>query len=440
MVEDRPSPALLLPSLLVLVAGGTVLVGALTPRDLSLGEAAADTSASGDLLAFALSRLLTAAAVLIALGAATFAVVRRGLPRAGLGVWIAFSAFASSNFLLPAVAGAVPGLDGRLLYPPLVFMAVYFAEPLPRGRLATACKWVLGAFIYGALLAALVVPDRALAEDYEGLLPGVAFRLYGVAGGATSLGAQAAAYLGLEVVAPSRSWTRWVHRAAALTALLLTQSKTAWAFALLVALAWGWRGLERRVFGPAPVGVSGFWRALLRIAAIVAGLALVLAALALLVSAGSAAATSLQTLTGRTYIWATTTSLWLEHPVFGYGLELWESDAFKAQHGNFAHAHNQLLHSLGSAGLVGLAGLLAYLGIAWRTARRAAAAGDRVPLLLLALTLAQCVTEVPLRHAYLLDPHTVLDLLLFAALIGAARAEPSPTTPDPAEAGPAAPA
>jgi exopolysaccharide production protein ExoQ len=425
VAAGRPPPAILLPALLALVAGGTVLVGALTPRDLSLGEALADTSATGDLLAFTLSRLLTTAAVLLALGAATTAVIRQGLPRAGLAVWLAFLAYAATNFLVPAVAGAVPGLDGRLLYPPLVFSAVYFARPLPAGRLVPTCKVALAAFIYGALLAALVAPDRALAEDYEGLLPGVTFRLYGVAGGATSLGAQAAAFLGLEVVAPSRSWTRWVHRCAALTALVLTQSKTAWAFSLLVALAWSWRGLERRIYGPRPTGVSRFWRGLLRGAAAAAGLAIVLAVAALLASAGSAAATSIQTLTGRTYIWATTTRLWLENPVFGHGLELWETEAFKAQHGNFAHAHNQFLQTLGSAGLVGLGGLLAYLGVAWRTARRAAVAADPVPLLLLALALVQCLTEVPLRHTYLLDPHTVLHLLLFAALISAARAEPA---------------
>ena len=125
-------------------------------------------------------------------------------------------------------------------------------------------------------------------------------------------------------------------------------------------------------------------------------------------------------LTGRTYIWATSVRTWLQSPVFGYGLGLWESERFRATYGPFDHAHNQFLHALASAGLVGLAGLLGYLGAALAGALRAARA-DPTPLVLLAGNLSLCLTNTPLRAYYVLDAFVLLHLLLFASLVAAAR-------------------
>lgn len=437
MDPERPRVASTLPALLLVVVAGTLLLGALTPRDLSLGEGAAESASDGDLLAYSFSRLFTAASLLLAASAGTAAVLLRGFPRAGLALWLGFLAYVVSNFVLPAVTGQVPGLDARFLVAPVVFTAVYLARPLSPGRFVLTCKLTLGLFVYGALLAALLAPAKALAEDYQGFLPVLTSRLYGLAGGATSLGAQAAAWLGLELVVPGRSRLRPLHLSAAALALLLTQSKTAWGFTLVLLLLLAWRGAERRLFGADVDALGRLWRWLLRGATALAALGIGALGLALLAGLGSTAADNIQTLTGRTYIWDTTLRIWWERPIFGYGVGLWESQAFRDEHGRFAHAHNQFLQALGSAGLVGLAGLLVYLRVAWRTAARAAPA-DPVPLLLLALTLVQCFTEAPLRHPYLLDPHTVLHLLLFAALVRATRDGETPAVTAP-EADAAAP-
>lgn len=430
MDPARASPRpILLPALLGLVVAGTLLQGALTPRDLSLGEDAATLATDGDLAAFALSRVVTALALVISLLSIATASLRAGLPRAGLGLWLSFLALVVTGAVLPALAGQERGLDLRLLSAPVVFSAVYVARPLGPDGLVRAGKLALGAFLFGSLAAAALAPAHALAEDYDGLL-GLAFRLYGVGGGATSLGAQAAAYLALEAAAPSPGRSRWLGGGAALLVLILTQSKTAWAFVLLGAAALGWRALERRLVGEAPpAGLARVWRGLLR-AALVAGLlGAGLGAATLLADAATLTAGNLGTLTGRTVIWETTLRLWQASPVFGYGVGLWDTEAFRAEHGQFAHAHNQVLHVLGSAGLIGLLGLAAYLRTAWRLAR-GAAPRFAAPLALLALTLVQCLTEVPLRHPYLLDAHTVLHLLLFAALVQAAHLEPAGAQPD----------
>lgn len=420
-MEPRPAAPrpLLLPALLALVVAGTLLQGALTPRDLSLGEGAVE-EATGDLAAHALSRVVTGAALLLSLLAFAAALLRRGLPRAGLPLWGAYLAYQAATILSPAVAGQVPGLDGRLLVAPVIFSAAWLARPLGPAGLVRAAKLSLGAFVWGSLLAAVAAPAHALAEDYTGLIPGLAVRLYGVGGGATSLGAQAAGALALEAVAPSRRWLRWLNGGASLLALFLTQSKTAWAFALAGAGFLAWRALERRLLGhPVPPGVLRVWRGLLRAGLVTALLLAGSAAAALVAGAEPAAAANLGTLTGRTYLWDTTVRLWLERPLFGHGTGLWDTEAFRAEHGQFAHAHNQLLHVLGSAGLVGLLGLAAYLRAAWRAAAGAARAFPAAPALL-ALALVQCLTEVPLRHPYLLDAHAVSHLLLFAALAQAA--------------------
>jgi O-antigen ligase len=131
---------------------------------------------------------------------------------------------------------------------------------------------------------------------------------------------------------------------------------------------------------------------------------------------------NLFTLTGRTYIWATSLNTWLDDPVFGYGLGLWEGE-YRATHAPlFPHAHNQFIQTLASAGVVGLLGLLAYLWVAVRSALRAAPVTP-IPLLLLAAVLAQCLTNVPLRGQYLLEPLVVVHLLLFAALVNTEKLE-----------------
>lgn len=416
-----------LPALIVLVVAGTLVQGALTPRDLSLGEGAVVTATGGDLVASSLSRAFTAAALLLSLAAVTAALILRGFPRGGLSIWLLFLVYFLTNFVFPAFLARVRGLDVRLLYPPLVFTGVYFARPLGPGALVTACKLALGAFIYGALVGAVLVPDHTVASDYSGLIPALTIRLYGIGGGATSLGAQAAAFLAIEAVAPSRSWTRHLHVLAALVVLVLTQSKTSWVFILLVGLYWLYRGVERWLFREdteeaAEAGSTWLWRWLFRAASACAVLGLAVAAFGFLASAEQIGTSNIQTLTGRTYIWETTFRLWLDSPVFGYGLGLWDTEAFRAEYGSFAHAHNQFLHSLGSAGLVGLVGLLVYFGSAWATSVRAART-NAVPLVLLALVTAQCLTEVPLRLPYILDPYAVLHLLLFASLVQAEQVE-----------------
>lgn len=286
--------------------------------------------------------------------------------------------------------------------------------------LVRLCKSVLLAFVYSSLVAAALMPSHALAAYAEGIIPGLPVRLYGVGGGATSLGALSSAYLAVEMVSPSPSRWRLLHLVAAATALLLTQAKTSWLFVLLAALALAAHRLWRRPPSPGPgEGSSARATRALLVACGVAGLlGLAAAQVASLDLRSLPGGENVLSLTGRTYIWATSVRAWLDDPVFGYGLGLWESAGFRAMHGPFDHAHNQFLHALASAGLLGLLGLLGYLGAALAAARRAART-SAVPLVLLAGVVSLCLTNVPLRAYYVLDAFTLLHLLLFSLLVNA---------------------
>ncbi len=411
---------LLVPGIVLLVTFGTLVSGALIPRDLSLGEDAPIWNTNRDLVAFDLSRAATAVVLFASVATITVAVIRRGFPRAGLSIWLSYLAFILSNFVLPGIAGRIPVFDYRLLLPPVAFTAFYFARPMAIERLVTLCKAALLAFVYGSLLGAVVLPAQALAAGYEGLIPGLDARLYGIGGGATSLGTLSSIYLAIETVSPSRARTRYLHLAAAAAALVLTQAKTSWLFALAVVGYWGFRRLRHRL--PSLAVGAGVSARVTRILLLSCGAAVLVGLAALYV--GRADFTSLRggenllTLTGRTYIWATSLTVWLDDPVFGYGLGLWESEGFRARYGGFDHSHNQFIHSLASAGVFGLLGLLAYLRAALVTCARAART-SAVPLVLLAGVLVLCLTNTPLRAYYVLDAFALLHLLLFAFLMQA---------------------
>jgi O-antigen ligase len=409
--------ALMAPAVLVLAAAGTLLCDALTPRDLSFGEDAPVWNTDANVFAFDLSRALNAALLLGCASIVITSLARRGFPRAGLGLWLAFNGFVATCLVLPGFTGTVPGLEARVFYPPLAFMALYFARPMPRDEVIALCKGVLLAFVYASLAGAVIMPDHALASGYVGLVPGLDARLYGVGGGATSLGTLSSTYLAVELVAPSRSRARWLHRTAAVAALLATQAKTSWIFVVAVAAL----VLARHLRGRLPqlqlgAGSSAKMASvLLAVCGAVLGAAWAWSAVTSLEADSVPGGENLLTLTGRTYIWATSLRVWLDNPVFGYGLGLWDIP-FRVRHGNFDHAHSQFIHSLASAGLIGLIALLVYLRALWVAAWRAKRR-NAVPLVLVAGLLLMCTNNVPLRGHYLLDPFSVLHLLTFALVM-----------------------
>jgi len=271
------------------------------------------------------------------------------------------------------------------------------------------------AYVYGSILAAVVAPDWAMLGGYTSYLPNVDFRLFGVTPHSNSLGPLAAAYVVLEMASPTHSRARILHLLATVGVLLFAQSKTAWVFILSVGVIYVLQKARQWFFGAAAgYGTVTIFTLTVLASAIVMWL--------LMVATGSfelrmyESGGEIETLTGRIYIWAITLNVWQDNPLFGYGLGLWDED-FRAHYGLLfaGHAHNQFVQVLGSSGIVGLAGLLIYLGTLFVNVIRIAG-NNVVPALLFGLIAIDCFTEAPLRNYHIFDAFFLIHLFLFAQL------------------------
>ena len=195
--------------------------------------------------------------------------------------------------------------------------------------------------------------------------------------------------------------------------LVLTQSKTAWAAGVVILLV-VWCPLAlRRAFNAASA-VQQFNRAVWSTVGVIALLILSGGALvAFDVIDKLLSKTDLMTLTGRTEIWTITLEAWKDNPLFGFGPGVWGAERQQRfQMFHVGHAHNQIVQSLGEAGLVGLLFLCSYLGVLLYAAMRRFEVSRGVVLTLLMLVAVRCVTEAPLSRSSLLSWDMFLHALL----------------------------
>ena len=338
----------------------------------------------------------------------------------------AFGLYWLGSVGLPAAFGARPVFGHDLLYAPAAGLACCLATPQEQDRILQLARDALTGLLLAGLALLLWRPALVADVNYSaGMLPGLP-RLAGLTPHAVTQGLLAQVFLLLLWVRPYRR--PMAHRAAwalGLTVLVMAQSKTAWlAFALCaLALMLLRQGpvLRQRLNDPSRTDA---------IVAACAGLCLVIALGAATLLSGaldqrvtdffaSEQGAQLLSLTGRDRIWDAALEEWRLHPVFGYGLSLWDAEyrnAIGLPHAT--HAHNQWLDDAARAGSVGVAALIIYsLTLISLCLRHARASGGLA--LALGLTLAlRAVGEVPLS---LLGYGTELfvHLLLVATLAAA---------------------
>ncbi len=339
---------------------------------------------------------------------------------------LAFLLYFGCAAWLNAWFGSVPTWSHHSLYVPLAFAAVFAWREQPIRPLLVAAKWSLLAVMLLSLLAAVLQPKLALQPDYRGWIPGLRLRLWGVGSNPNSIGPLGLVLLLLELMAPSRQrGIRLLAFGLGAAVLLLAQSKTAWAAALLIAPLLLWHRLGR-----APQGGT-------RIGFVLGGIAAALLALLVLawldpgrvwdrLAAGQAGA-DLATLSGRWRIWQAALQVWHDNPVFGYGPAAW-GPAHRAALGlPYAFsAHNQFLQSLSSAGALGLLSLLVYQGLLLGCCWRAAAATRGLSLAWWLMVMLRCLTEAPFSSVTLFNGDMLTQLLLFRIALLGARPGPVP--------------
>jgi O-antigen ligase len=409
----------------VMVAGITMAppaILALGGRDLDAADFLVTQSATG-VSAFLL-RFVTFSAVMVSLAVLLARLGQKDeVGWRGAGVLVGFLAYFATNSVLNAAFGTVRDLDYRVVYAVLLIGAVYGTRAWTGRTMQLAVKSSLLIVMLASFAVAMIEPRVAVTTyAHELRLPLVPFRLWGLGNNANSFAAQGLLLLILTIEQPYRQpWLTATSAVTSMAAILLAQSETIWVAtalvvpSLLVYRGIGFRGV-RHVSRPEPWLSAG--EVALVLAASAAAAAFVLSRLATTGIEEMILAHSDEMLNGRGRIWQVALQLFHDNALFGYGLTAWDEE-FRAEIGMpFAfHAHNQFLQSLSVGGLLGLAGLMIYLGALGHAALRLARpTGGAAPAMLVGLFLMRMVTEVPFALDTILAdvflPHVALFHLL----------------------------
>lgn len=333
-------------------------------------------------------------------------------------LWLAAGLYFVCTVLLSGLAGEARNWRLNTLYMPLMLTALALCGHANPRLPLQALRWALWCVMVGSLVAALAVPALALDRDYASLLPGVHWRLVGLSDHANSLGVLAVLAVMLEAYPRLQPRPQWLLMVPALLVLVLSQSKTAWVEAVIMLALVRLSGLRGWLFGRDQARGAAGMLALLCLA-----VALAMCVAGVIASSDRALAwidqASLTTLTGRTHIWEITWAEFERSPWLGYGPSLWDPQ-YRYEKGliSVGQGHNQYIHTLGQAGVVGAFGLLVYLGVMLRNALQAWRAGWELPLVVVLILLVRGITETPLSMDSVVGTDAFLHILAFALATG----------------------
>lgn len=318
---------------------------------------------------------------------AAFAVLRPYSGTSGRGLWLAGLAVPvtaiATDLTITDIEPARNTLQEQLTFALLV-TALWRAPRLDPVVIARYAKLVIGVMLVSSVLAIAAGLPGAL-HGPNSTIP-VVGRWSGTFAHPNGYGPAGVLYLALERLQPSRRSIRVPMVGAAVAAIVLSQSKTAWAAAVIVGTI---------------VAVTGWDRRRAVFAALAATCVAALGALTLDAERFDIDGTPLgtvSTLTGRTDLWALGLERWQHSPWFGAGSGVFRDIANRTGQEWAGQAHNVYVAALAENGIVGLLAVLGYLGalclIAWRHAQ-----GTRnASVALVALFLVRTITETPVMN------------------------------------------
>ena len=418
-LSGRLSPEFRGLAMVAVVGIGALLSVALTSRTLNEVRIEEGVIAMYEDYAegFAASRWLS-----LALIAACIIEVARGwvaahaaaAPDPARPVLVGMLLFYGGTIAIEAIASDHASFTHKALYVPTLLTAAYYLPVRRTGALIETARWVTLAVTLGSLIAIVVAPDFSMHRPDTGLIPGIDWRLYGLTSHANALGPIALLAIVFELSLPSRRiLLRALHLGTAAAVLLLAQSRTAWVAAPVI-LAAQYLPQALRASSVAGLHEQHFRRAVLTLVGTLGVVMTVIGGLmAFDVSGFLERNSDLVTLTGRTRIWDITLDAWRHNLAFGYGAEIWGAErrtALRMFH--VGHAHNQVMQTLGEAGLVGLLLLCAYIGVLFHAALRCFWISRGIVLALLMLMLVRFITEAPISAEGLLSWSTFLHLMV----------------------------
>lgn len=329
--------------------------------------------------------------------------------------------------------GTKPDLGHELIYPFLLFGVAFTLPAAGYERTARTTRNVFLALCATSLLMALISPGQVMQTGHKGLIPGFGLRLWGAANHANALGGIAMFYLIVERLVPwKHTGLRWLSWLTVFVTLILTQSKTNWIIAFILAsiliAVEIWNALGAGVKNP-----QHQKKVIVMLSSLIVGLIVFSAILIVIgpqtlvdrvdrsfVSAGAL------TLSGRDVLWAISIKEWHANPLFGYGPTIWNDEFRQAVGLSFAYSgHNQYLNTLSQSGLFGLAGfillIVAYIYYAIRYFKQT----NGVLLAVLAFILIRGLTETPLNIFGMFSQETLINLTFVALIAQLTKLKPS---------------
>jgi O-antigen ligase len=325
--------------------------------------------------------------LLIWVGAA-FVLLRPSSDTSGRHLWLAALAVPvtaiATDLTITDIDRGPNTLQDQLTFALLV-TALWRAPRLDPATITRYAKLVVGVMLATSALAIAAGLPGAPNLDSPQTIP-VIGRWSGTFPHANSYGPAGVLYLVLERLQPSRLRVRVPMVVSAVAAIVLSQSKTAWAAALIVGTI---------------LAVAGWARRRAVFAALTAASFAALGTLMLGTERFDVDQTPLgtvSTLTGRTDLWALGLERWQESPWFGAGSGVFLDIAERTGQEWAGQAHNAYVSALAEHGIVGLLAVLGYLGALGAVALRHARATRNASVALLALLLVRTMTETPLMQ------------------------------------------
>jgi exopolysaccharide production protein ExoQ len=403
---------LLIGALLWVAGLETAITQVLTPR-----QRVDDPSAVSAPAAAAVSHDMALTCLTLAIIGTVFGLASRGRGfRAQSSLLVLAGVWALAlGPLLASQLGTAPEWRKGLVYLPLLASAIYLNADGDMPWLVTQLRRLTRVYTYGTLVAFLLANSWATYPPPPDSPARAWFGIQQVAGltpHPNSLGPVAALALTLELASVYRAkhW-RW-HVVVALVVVMLAQSRsgltmTTVAVALLHTPSSG-RTRIGRLISPVLYPV------------LIVGTAVTLGLRGDLPTTGTQAGILLNgLLDGRTSVWRYAWAEFQRNHLFGYGPGLF-SPAYRSllpEQLQFAgQAHNQVLQTMGEAGLVGLTGLALYLASLLLCAIRSNNSLAGLPLALFASLIVRMTAEAPLRN-YNVDISLFMHLVVIVVLV-----------------------
>lgn len=287
----------------------------------------------------------------------------------------------------------------------IIITTLLLPYPEPVWFVIQVRKAILLIYIYGSICAALLFPEWAMQHSYETSLAILDFRLYGMTNHPNTLGPLALLFLILAYFPRAKLRGEYYHRSAAICVLLLSQSKTTWAIALILIITsttMRWIHLRR-----------GFFKSLTALVS----LCTLMFFLNIFYSSAKDTLDNPEiiTLTGRLLLWVYSLDYWLESPWIGHGYAAWDSEKALDNLSSFQwaapNAHNQFLQTLTEAGIIGEFFLIGLISLMIVTLIRCIHPGRNTIIAVLFLLLGRSMTEVVISYS------PSLTMLLFWVVI-----------------------